>query len=125
MVRNVGGLVAGIIIFLALLVLIEFLAHQVAPGSGSAILYGIVIFAYFLGALVGGIAAGTIAERVWPAWAIAVLVTLGVIWTIADLPQPLWVQVASVIAPLVAGFLAAHFVRSRIIARRRGGALRA
>lgn len=120
MVRSVGGLVAGIIIFLGLLVLIELVAHRVAPRSGSAILYGIVIFAYFLGALVGGIAAGIIADRVWPAWAIAVLVTLGVIWTIADLPQPFWVQVASVIAPLVAGFLGAHFVRSRIA--RRGGA---
>jgi hypothetical protein len=124
MVRSVGGVVAGIVIFFALLVLLELVAHQVAPTSGATLLYAIVVFAYFVSALAGGLTAGLIAERVWAAWAIAVLVLLCVIWTIADLPQPLWVQVASVIAPLVAGFFAAHFVRSRV-ARRPGGPLRA
>lgn len=114
MVRIVGGLVAGIVVFLGILVLFEFVAGQASPRPAANTLYAIVVAAYFLSALAGGLAAGLIAQRIWPVWAIALLVTLGVLWTLAETGHPLWMQIASLLAPLVAGFVASAIAHRRL-----------
>lgn len=114
MVRIVGGLVAGIVVFLGILVLFEFLARQASPRPSANALYAIVAAAYFLSALAGGLAAGLIARRIWPIWAIALLVMLGVLWTLAETGHPLWMQIASLLAPLVAGLAASAIAHRRL-----------
>jgi MFS family permease len=113
MVRIIGGLLAGVLIFLGILSLVEWGAHLVHPRPASTALYAIVVAAYFVSACVGAIVAGLIARRVWAAWAIAILVLLGVIWTLADIPHPMWMRIASVLAPFVAGFVASAVVHKR------------
>jgi hypothetical protein len=113
MVRIIGGLLAGILIFFGILAVAEWAAHVIHPRAASTGLYAIVAVAYFVSACVGAIVAGLIARRVWVAWTIAILVLLAVIWTLAGLPQPLWMQIASVVAPIVAGFVASAVVHKR------------
>jgi hypothetical protein len=100
------GILAGIVAFGAILGAVEWLAHQTRPSLGNGGMLAVVLAAYFVSALAGGIVAGRIARRPWAAWVIALFVLAGVAWTIATLPQPVWMQAGSVIAPLLAGFLA-------------------
>jgi uncharacterized membrane protein YeaQ/YmgE (transglycosylase-associated protein family) len=116
MMRIVAGLIVGILVFLGILLAAEWLAHQVSPRPASTGLYAIVVVAYFGSALAGALVAGLIARRSGAAWAIAILFTLGVLWTLADVPHPLWMQIASVLAPLLAGFVASAIVRRRAAA---------
>jgi quinol-cytochrome oxidoreductase complex cytochrome b subunit len=114
--RIVAGLIVGIIVFLGILMTVEWAAHQVSPRPASTGLYAIVVVAYFGSALAGALAAGLIAGRSGAAWAIAILFTAGVLWTLAEVPHPLWMQIASVLAPLLAGFVASAIVRRRVTA---------
>lgn len=108
MKRIVGGLAAGIGVFLLVLGAMEFLAHQIAPQTGSGTLLAIVAAAYFLSALAGGYVAARISRRSWAAWAIAGLVVTGAVLSLFQFPHPLWMQIASVAAPLLGGALAAR-----------------
>jgi MFS family permease len=114
--RVVGGIVAGILVFVALLAALEYLAHQISPAEGSLTMLAIVAGAYFVSALAGGVVAGRISRRAWAPWAIALLVLAGAVWTLFRMPQPVWMQIASVVAPLLAGFIA-----SRVVARQPAG----
>jgi MFS family permease len=116
MLRTIGGVIAGILVFMATLTLMEYLAHQVAPRNNQGLLYAIVALAYFLTSLLGGLTAAKISRQAWTVWLIALLATAGSIYSILTMPQPLWMQVASVVAPLLGGFVA-----SRIVARSRTG----
>jgi MFS family permease len=106
MKRIIGGLAAGIAAFVVVLGSIEYIAHQLAAKSGSAAMLALVALAYFLSALAGGYLAARISNRSWTAWAIAALVAAGSIASLFQFPHPLWMQIASVVAPLLGGALA-------------------
>jgi MFS family permease len=106
MKRIVGGLAAGVVAFIAVLGVMEFLAHKLAPKAGSGAMLAIVAVAYFLSALAGGYLAARISGRSWAGWAIAGLVAAGAVGSLFQFPHPLWMQIASVAAPLLGGALA-------------------
>jgi len=114
--KTVGGIVAGIVVFVVTLTVLELLAHQLF-GSPSrnmpAGLLAFVAFAYFLSAALGGGIAARISGQHWAAWVIAVLVAAGAAYTLTQLPQPLWMQIASVVAPLLGGLVASRFTGSK------------
>ena len=110
------GLLAGAIAFMAVLVALEWMAHQVSGPAGTTVMFAIVILAYFLSAFIGGFVAARISDRGWTAWAIAALVIAGVIWTIIETRIPLWMQIGSLVAPLLGGFLAHRLFARRPVA---------
>lgn len=119
MPRIIGGVIAGIVVFITMLTVLELIAHQLFPGARSAPSTGVLAFvvaAYFLSALGGGIAAGRISRRHWTVWTIAVMVAAGAAYTLTTMAHPLWMQIASIAAPLLGGFAA-----SRLSPRDDGG----
>ena len=118
MARTIGGILAGIVAMLAVIVAIELAAHLVfpVPSDRDAVPIGVqllVLAAYFLGALAGGALAARISGRAWTAWAVAIVVVAGAIWSMFMIPHPQWMQIAAVVAPLVGGVVAGHFGRGR------------
>jgi cyanate permease len=109
--RIIGGLAAGIVAFIVVLGSMEFLAHKLAAKAGSTAMMALVAAAYFLSAFAGGYLAARISNRSWTAWAIAALVAAGAIGSLFQFPHPLWMQIASVAAPLLGGALAARLAR--------------
>ena len=109
-VRTVGGIIAGIVVFAVTLMVLELLAHQIFQTSPAGAIpngmHAFVAVAYFLAALAGGLAAFKISGERWTAWLIALLVAAGAVYTLTTLTHPLWMQVASVIAPLLGGLVA-------------------
>jgi predicted MFS family arabinose efflux permease len=119
MLRIILGVVAGVLAVLLTVGAIEYLAHLLfpLPSDSAPIPAGIqllVLLAYFLGALVGGVIAARISERSWTAWLIAALVAAGAVWSMFLIPHPQWMQVAAVIAPLLGGWAARHLAASRL-----------
>ncbi len=113
MLRTIGGIVAGIFVFVLTLMLLEFVAHQVFAkpgGSPSGGMLAFVAVAYFLSALAGGLTAGKISGQHWTAWLIAILVAAGAGYALTTMPQPLWMQIASIVAPLLGGLVASRLV---------------
>jgi hypothetical protein len=86
----------------------EFLAHQIAPQTAPARACHRLPPLIFLSALAGGYVAARISRRSWAAWAIAGLVVTGAVLSLFQFPHPLWMQIASVAAPLLGGALAAR-----------------
>ena len=113
MLRTIGGVIAGVVVFAATLSLAEYLAHQIAPPRNSGLLLAIVAFAYFLSPLLGGLTAARISRREWTIWLITALAVAGGIYAIITLPQPLWMQVASIVAPLLGGYAASRMAGRR------------
>jgi hypothetical protein len=114
MLRIVGGIIAGVIVFVLTLVLLEYLAHQLFAGGGGATpgpaMLAFVALAYFLSALLGGIVAGRISGRHWAVWVIALLVAAGAAYSLTTIAHPLWMQIASIVAPLLGGLVASRLV---------------
>jgi regulator of RNase E activity RraA len=110
MKRIIGGLAAGIVTLAVVQGGMELLAHQQA---GSGAMLPIVAMGYFLSALAGGYLAARISGRNWAGWAIAALVAAGAVWSLLESSHPLWMQIASVAAPLLGGALAVRLAANR------------
>lgn len=104
--RIIAGVVAGIIVFFAILGGSELLARQIAPSAGSGAMLAVVAAAYFLSALAGSYTAAKISHRSWTIWLITLLVLAGAVWSLLQFHQPLWMQIASVAAPILGGLVA-------------------
>ena len=117
MLRKVGGVVAGILVFVAIVSVLEMLAHQLfsmsPEGRIPAGLHVFVAFAYFLASLGGGFVAGRIGREHWAAWVIALLVAAGAAFTLTRFTHPVWMQIASILAPLIGGFIASRLALPR------------
>jgi hypothetical protein len=74
----------------------------------------LMLLSWFLGALAGAAAAKKIAGRSWAAWTVAGLILAYLLLTVLMLPMPLWMQVAALAAPLVAGFIANRLIPERV-----------
>lgn len=112
MLRKIGGIVAGIIVFVVTLAVLELLAHQLFPSDGRNLSTGLLAFvalAYFLSAFAGGLTAARISGLHWTVWVIALLVAAGAAYSLTAVAHPVWMQIASIAAPLLGGFLASRF----------------
>lgn len=70
-----------------------------APMTAKAMVVG----GWFLGALAGGLIAVRVAGWAWAGWIIALLVIAGGVANVVMIPHPLWMQIAAIAAPLLAG----------------------
>ena len=125
MTRLVGSLVVGALAALAAIFLIQRLGHLAWPlpsdldledPEAAARMLGevplgaklVVVFGWFAGGLIGAAAAGRMSRRSWPGWAVAALASLAGIVTVMLVPQPVWMQISAVAAPLLGGLVAHH-----------------
>ena len=76
-----------------------------------------VVAAWFLGAFAGaGVAILVADRRAWPGWIVATLVLSFGVMTMIQIPHPVWMMVAGVALPVLAGWMAAR-IWSRPAAR--------
>jgi predicted lysophospholipase L1 biosynthesis ABC-type transport system permease subunit len=71
-----------------------------------------VISAWFLGALIGGLAANFVSRLPWTALAIGSVVIAAGITNLFMIPHPLWMQIAAIVAPGLGGLIAAQYRRA-------------
>ena len=69
-----------------------------------------ILLSWLGGALIGAAIAKRIIGRAWAAWTIAGLATVLVLVNVMILPMPGWLQVVSVLAPVLGGLIANHIV---------------
>lgn len=122
LVRHFMAILAGAILGFAVVALLETAGHLAFPPPAGTDLHDpaalskvmemvplpaklMVVLAWFLGALAGGWAAARIARDNRAAWIIAGIFILMTALTIAQIPHPLWMIVAGLVAPLLAGWL--------------------
>jgi hypothetical protein len=72
-----------------------------APLTAKAMMAG----GWFMGALVGGLVGVRAAAWATAGWIVAVLIALAGVYQIVEVPHPLWMQVAAVVTPFLAGFV--------------------
>lgn len=120
--RRVGGVLAGAIVANLTILAVQFGAHQAlgtaagpSPAEATLAMKVMVVVAWTLGALVGGLVAAAIARwRVAP-WIVGALVAVGVLLNQLNVPTPLWMSAAGIALAL----LAAAFAASRVPADQR------
>ena len=127
MPRIIVGIALGTLTAFVVLFLVELLGHMAYPlpddldlrnpeASGqvvAAIPFGaklFVILAWFAGALAGGVMAKRICRRSWAAWPVAGLVACAAVVNVMMIPHPVWMQISTVLAPLLGGLAASHLV---------------
>jgi hypothetical protein len=122
--RKVLGVLAGIVAAMVTITLCEFLSHAIAPQAPAPMddpaalatyvermpdtLKGLVVLGWFLGALVGGFVALRITGWSRATWFVAGAIALGGVFNALQLPSPVWMQIATVLAPALGGALALH-----------------
>ena len=72
-----------------------------------------VLFAWFLGALVGAVIANRIARWSAAGWIVALLVVAAGIATMVMIPHPAWMWAGGIVLPLMAGWIAARWSTPR------------
>ena len=121
MLRIVLGIVAGAVAAVVLLMVLEMAGHAAMPppagldpadpedlkqmvASASLAAKAWVVFGWFAAVLAGGWLARRLSRKGWAGWVIAGLILLGGIANIMMIPHPLWMQIAAIAAPLLAGW---------------------
>jgi hypothetical protein len=122
MLRTVSGIIAGVLLAFAVLIGLEMAGHAAMPpptgldpgdpedlkqmvASAPLAAKAWVVFGWFVATLAGGWLARRLSGKGWAGWVIAGLILLGGIANIMMIPHPLWMQVAAVAAPLLAGVI--------------------
>jgi hypothetical protein len=97
------------------MLLLEYMARGVLPqGSGRSLTTAALIFvtfAYFVATLVGSVVAGGISGKRWTAWLIVLFVLAGSAYALTMVSYPLWMQIASLLTPVLAGITASALLR--------------
>lgn len=128
--RRVLGSVAGIVVCILVITLVEGAGHMLFPPPPGTDMRDpaqvarvvdviplpakvMVAVAWFLGSLAG--AATALVTSRWPAaaWIVAAMVIAGAIISYTQIPHPLWMQAAGVLLPLAAAWLALRLVAAR------------
>lgn len=121
--RKLIGILVGAVVAMLTVAIVEMLGHRLYPpqvgldmrspdGVASYIAAAptgalvAVVLAWFAGAALGGWTAARIGR--WPAaaWIIAALIALGGVYNATQIPAPLWMQIATVLAPALGGLVA-------------------
>lgn len=126
-IRTVFGTVAGLMVAVFVVALIQMLSHAVFPPPDDlntastadmarmmeVIPFGAkaaVVAAWFLGTLAGASAANFIAQRAIPGWVVAGFILLASVYTTQMFPHPVWMVGGAVIVPVIAKLLADRLV---------------
>jgi hypothetical protein len=131
-VRFVRATLLGVGIAIAFVVLIETIGAQIWPfmshvdmNNDAAVRAAIasapvasmlwVIGAYAVGALTGSFLACKMAGGVdaRPSWIVGGMLFLGCVTTTLSVPQPMWMNIASLLVPFPATWIGLHFARMR------------
>ena len=118
------GILAGILVGLAVQTAVDVLTNQIYPSPGLDIrnrqqiaevfaarpagALVLNILGYFLGAFAGGYVARRVSRRGWTVWVPAVLLALMALVIVLNFPIPAWAQFGCFLAPLLGGVLARH-----------------
>jgi hypothetical protein len=127
MLRSVLSALFGVIAGAALVFVVERISHGVFPvppgfdptkaEAIAALPFGakaLVIFAWFAGALGGGVVASVISGRWAPAvWVVAATILLFAMTNFSAFPHPLWMMIASAPAAGLGGYLAVRLTGAR------------
>lgn len=125
--RVIAGLVTGIVAAVYIIWLVDQLSARFYPvpeevslqdteqviQTLGAVPIGVellVVFAWFSGAMVGSTAAGVISRRPWTSWAVAGAVAVAAMTFMMWIPSQGWIKILSVMAPLLAGYIASKIV---------------
>lgn len=130
MLRTISGTLAGIVAGVALVFLLETISTMIYPtppglASGDPEQLARLVHQMPLGAKIavlvawaaasfgGATVAGWITRRRWPALVVAAFLLAGGMWTMIEIPHPLWMMVAGIIALIVPAIGAAVVVVPR------------
>lgn len=115
--RTIIAIGAGVMVAVLAIMVVEGIGHRLAPvpvqpdptnpdmAKIPVVAMVFVVAAWFLGVLAGGAVANHLARRHWPAWIIAGLVLCGALYQFAVILHPVWMMIAGVAAPLIAGWI--------------------
>lgn len=122
--KQVLGAVIGVAVAIGVIFLVELAGHALLPQpaydpmteAGAARYLAeaplaaklALVGGWFFGALAGGWVAVRVGGRVWLAWLVAGVIALATIANLVMIAHPLWMQVAGVALPLLAGWLASR-----------------
>jgi hypothetical protein len=129
MVRVILGMIAGAVLAFATIFAIVLAGHQIYPLPSDLGMHdpeavgafirtmpagalALVLVAWFVGALDGGVAAVLISRRHWTVWPVAGLVAAAGIVHVLMIPHPVLLQIGAVVVPLLGGFAASLVSRS-------------
>ncbi len=84
-------------------------AFEQTPLAAKLLIAG----AFFAGGLLASLVAKAISGLAWPAWTSAGTMVLFALLVVLVLPLPGWLQAATVLLPLLGGFIGNHMVRHR------------
>jgi hypothetical protein len=121
-VRRGIGIVLGTVFAIVVMYALELLNHAIFPwreaalddpaAMSAAILAApltakvMLVGGAFLGTLIGGLAAVAVSRWSNAGWVVAgLMAALGLV-SVLMIPHPLWMQIAAVLAPLLAGLVA-------------------
>lgn len=101
-IRQVAGVLVGIILCILIIMAVEMLGHALLTGQAA---FMAPILAYLLAATVGGVAAIKVAgvRRWWLPGIIAAFLAFGTVMNMAAMDHPVWFAPAAALA-LAAGF---------------------
>ena len=128
--RTIAAAVVGVVVAWVTIMLAEFASAPLHPTPAgfnmrdpasvaafvatlpvSALL--LVLAGWVIGALVGGYVAARIARKPRPAWAVGLVIVLGVIANAVMVPHPVWMTLAGLLLPLPAALLGARLALRR------------
>ncbi|HYD37565.1 MAG TPA: hypothetical protein VEA60_08125 [Allosphingosinicella sp.] len=128
MARIVLGTVAGIVVAFATVFAIDLAGHQIYPLPSDLNLddyeavgayvearpagaTAFVLLGWLLGAADGGLVAALTSRRAWTVWPVAGAVAATGIVAVLMIPHPAFMQIATVVVPLLGGFVASLIAR--------------
>lgn len=121
--RMVIGIVTGVVVAFLCVFAVEAVGHSLYPPPAGLNLNdpadqarlmeamptaakGMVLFAWFVGALAGAWTAKRIANRDVAGWVVALLVIAAGVATMLMIPHPAWMWAGGLILPLLAAWIA-------------------
>lgn len=132
MVRLVLGVIVGMIVAVATMAGLDLVTHILHPlpnslrandyaGIGAYIrtmpgwALALLALEWFLGALAGGLVAGIISRRSTSVWLVALIVLAAALVNVFKIPHPLVLQIAAVVAPILAALIGLRILRGRVL----------
>lgn len=132
MLRPILGTLAGVVVGVFVVGLVESVGHMIFPPPEgvnlknpeelTAIMNTIplgakisVLIAWGIGVFVGGVAALFIAKsETWPVWAVGAVLLLGGFYTMTTIPHPIWMILGAVLVTLAGAYGALKVTSKRL-----------
>ena len=122
MLRIILGIIAGVVLAFAVMMGLEMISFVVFPppagldpadpedlkrivAAAPFAAKAWVVFGWFAAAVAGGWLARRLSRKDWAGWVIAGLIVVGGVFNFLNIPHPLWMQIAAVVAPLLGGWI--------------------